>query len=464
MGIDSNNPKKTTSANSIRIKKKGIVSILNFCRQSKNVIFTEPATIEAINRLGFEMSEFNFISLDSFNAGTSDRNLTERLYQRYLNKRQKMIDQTIKMRAVIIDEQKYPVPISAVVRHEQMFLQKQQDQLEQLDDKSNHAFRKLALNRLHDLIHYQNDLDLNQKLKNKFRDIDEVNKLTSEFVSNLRSDAREISREENLPYIADYYKPSSIPQSSSNGQYKIAPSNLKESRKSQFDRIRAAHMQREERTNIVTERKALIDQQNQEYFIRKLQEKDERFKISSEAYRNAFNERLKDKKKMLKHRAKSVKIRKEERIQKKMDDTYESYKLSQMRSEQRMNEINQEKSNKAAIRRFRDEEKTEKIKHSFNANNYRNSMEKKKIKEDTSGVERIKSEEKNVKNEMTGASLRISQRRARLNKAFDQIQSINDQEGLNKIQRIMELNDNQMDELVFSAYQMDNVTPHNRKT
>lgn len=460
MGIDNNNRKKTISSNSARVskEKKPGVSILNFSRQSKNVIFTEPATIEAINRLGFEMSEFNFISPDSFDSGVSNPNLKETLYQRYLNKRQKMIEQTIKMRAIILDEKRYPVQISPVVRHEQMFLRKQQDQLEQLDGKSNYAFRKLALNRLHDLINYQNDLDLNQKLTNKFRDIDEVNKLTSDFISNIRSD--EPPRGEILPNIANNYY--NIPISSS--QKKVAPSNLKESRMSQFERLRAAHYQREEKTNIIAERKALIDQQNQEYCIKKIQEKEERFKISSEAYKNAFNERLKDKKKLLKRRAKSVKIRKEERLQKKMDDTYESYKLSQMKSEQRLNEINQEKLDKAAIKRYKDREKTEKIMHSFNANNYKNSMERKKIKEDASGVERIKNEEKNVKNEMTGASLRISQKRARLNKAFDQIQSINDQEGLNKIQKIMELNDNQMHELVSSAYYINQMAPHNRKT
>lgn len=462
VGIDNQSTTRVAPRNSIRVSKgkKPLVSILNFSRQSKNVVFTEPATIEAINRLGFEMSEFNFISLDSFNCGSADPNLTEKLYQRYLNRRQNMIEQTIKMRASIIDKQKYPIPISPVVKHEQILLQKQQDQLEQLDDKSNYAFRKLALNRLHDLIHYQNDLDLNQKLKNKFRDIDEVNRLTSEFISDIRSNERE---PKNLPNITNYSKQIPSPRNQMKRHQSINPSNLKECRESQFERIRAAHLQREERTNIVIERKALIDQQNQEYFIQKMQEKEERFKISSEAYKNAFNEHLKDKRKMLKRRAKSVKIRKEERIQKQMDDTYESYKLSQMKSEQRLKEINREKSNNAAIKRYKDEEKTIKIKHSFAATNYKNSIEKKNIKEDNSKVEKIKNEEKAVKTEMTGASLRIGIKRARLNKAFDDIQSLHDQKGLNKIQQIMELNDNQMHELVSSAYKINIESPHNRK-
>ena len=65
VGIDNQSTTRVAPRNSIRVSKgkKPLVSILNFSRQSKNVVFTEPATIEAINRLGFEMSEFNFISL-----------------------------------------------------------------------------------------------------------------------------------------------------------------------------------------------------------------------------------------------------------------------------------------------------------------------------------------------------------------------------------------------------------------
>lgn len=466
VGAGNSSSNDVTPHNSIRVfkEKKQNISILNFSRQSQNVIFTEPATIEAIKRLGFEMSEFNFIPLESFDSKTSDSDLTEKFYQRYLAKRQKMIEQTIKMRASIIDEQKYPIPVSPVVRRELMCLKKQQEQLEQIDDKSNFAFRKLALNRLHDLLRYQNDLDQNQRTTDKFRDIDEVNAVTSQFIADIRSNENEKPRNYFLPNINEYnYKPTP-PQNSFRKQPNVAPTNMKETRASQFQKIRSAHFQREERTNIVNERKALIDQKNHEFYTRKIQEKEERFKISSAAYKDAFNDHLRSKRKMLKSRAKSAKIRKEELIQKQMDDTYESYKNSQMKAEQRLIEINHQKACNAAIRKHRDEEKTEKIKHSYSAKNYENEMKRKQIKEDNFGIKKIEEEEKMVKTEKTGANLRISQKRARLNKAFDQLRGIDDYNGLNKIQKIMELNDNQMDELVTTAYSIDRRTPHNRKT
>ena len=115
-----------------------VISILHFNKNSTNVVFTEPETIEALKRLGYNQSEFIYISLVIFiqiqlihsinqkikkfdlNATNSNLNAissskeyrndtlensmknttAKEMYQKFLKRRQVMIDQTIAMMVI----------------------------------------------------------------------------------------------------------------------------------------------------------------------------------------------------------------------------------------------------------------------------------------------------------------------------------------------------------------------------
>ncbi|OHT14212.1 hypothetical protein TRFO_15509 [Tritrichomonas foetus] len=457
-----------------RKKKPRLVSITNFDRQAKCITFTEPETIEAIRRLGYIDSDFNFREVETFKTPATDIQTAAILHQRFLTKRQKMIEKTIKMRISVIDEKKFPEKISPIVRVEEFKLNNYQKQLEKLEENGNLALEKLAIMKLHDLFCYQTNLEKNQMIKERFKDFDQLNQEKNHFVSCVRK--KSFDSNDQLPKISchesnystnsmNHYDYSSnlsgrMGNCNSNG---LSLSNWHDMKCTQINTLKNSFYKHEEKIRTAAERKEMIDQKNHSALCEKIQMREDRFKCSSEITQKMKHDYLENKGKMIKKRAKSVRKKKEDIIERKADSTYFNYLRKRNEAEQKLKQNNIEKANKVLIKKYNHLEKIEKAKHKYEANNYNSERIRKRQKFDTQGAQKLIEEQNYIGKQKTGANIRLRHQRNRLSNAIDNLENIYDFEGIQKVQLLLGVDDDKMNEIVHKAMSMSSVCPHNRK-
>lgn len=123
-------------------------SIENFDRQSQRVYFNEPATLEAIKRLGLKQSDFNYKPMRAFKKPGIDNSLVQLLYDKYEQNREKIINDTSEMRIKVIQERDKPRPIPAFVRKEQLQIQNQKERIQKIEKEGQSVMRRMALRSL----------------------------------------------------------------------------------------------------------------------------------------------------------------------------------------------------------------------------------------------------------------------------------------------------------------------------
>lgn len=83
---------------------KELISIENFNQQSKKVHFTEKVTVESMNRLGYREEDVFYRPLIDFKRPGCDDSVTSLLFNKYENKRQRIIKEITEMREQVLDE------------------------------------------------------------------------------------------------------------------------------------------------------------------------------------------------------------------------------------------------------------------------------------------------------------------------------------------------------------------------
>ena len=231
----------------------------------------------------------------------------------------------------------------------------------------------------------------------------------------------------------------------------------------QAEKLHRAHLAREERTKRVLERRASIERENHAQLAKRIQEKENRFNLSSQNRKRVVNEQLESKGQIYRYRSQSARRRRDDYDDQKQQQTYESYMIQQIRTEERMKEINHQKQYNTTMFKCKQEEHLQKVKHSQNAKNYSDEQYRQQLKNDRVAAQNEQREKEMVKSQMMEANLLMKNRRDKINKAFDELQGFDDDVRMNRIQQLMGYDDQQMRDLISTAAGISQKTPHNRK-
>jgi hypothetical protein len=126
---------------------------VNFAHDSRKVVFTEPDSIEAIRRLGCSFSDFNYRPQDEFRRAHCDDSVTQLLYTRNEQRRQKLIQQALEVREGLIKarQEKKEESESPLIRMHRTALESQAKSLITLQEEKAANLRRLVVQQLRDL-------------------------------------------------------------------------------------------------------------------------------------------------------------------------------------------------------------------------------------------------------------------------------------------------------------------------
>ena len=157
-----------------------LISIENFSRESKNVYFTEKATIEAIKRLGYTTSDLNYRPMCNFKRPGCDESVTKLLFNKYETKRQKIISEISEMRNKILDENtknetsKIQIENSPLLRLEMAQIEKEKSNLSNVQRQREVDLKRIVIAQFRDFFMHQKNLEALQKTLEKTEKITQM--------------------------------------------------------------------------------------------------------------------------------------------------------------------------------------------------------------------------------------------------------------------------------------------------
>lgn len=406
------------------------ISILNFNQNSPNVVFTEPETIEALKRLGYDQSEFNYRPLVSFYSNPINRSINQKInkfdlnatnsnlnaisssneyrkdtlensmkhsaakemYQKYMNRRQEMIDRTIAMRDYLIksDQKNENVRITGNVRKAKLDLDRNISNLEKIKNDDQNRLHKLAVVKMRDLSRDQDNMNKSMRTTERFHEIDEGNLEQTHFVDDLRSRKGFRSNDSTLPTIdRTTYRGTQLLKGTTNGStfnrsYNGYSSNSNvhsqwfTNKLTNLDEMKLNIELHENHLKSVREKKENIEIEKRNANLNSITTKEERNKKYMNELRAQQEEKKQIKHEMMEQRAESARQTREALNQKEMDDTYNSYIQNKERADRVLVEQKNKKFLDTLHRKFQLEEKLQNVRHSYNAMNYNAQIDREK--------------------------------------------------------------------------------------
>lgn len=398
-----------------------IISILNFDRNSADVVFTEPETIEALKILGYDQKEFSYKPLVSFYSDPINQNInskikkfdldatntnfkalnsslqfrdstltenqmkncaSQEMYQKYLNKRQEMIDKTIQMRERIIannSQPKSPGRITANVRKAKMEYDNSFSNLQKIENDNSNRLQKYTFVKMRDISREQDDISKSIRTTERFHEIDFNNTERTHFVDDLRNTRGFRSPESTLPHIdrtsyqgmnllktADFNK-----TLSPTGRSKWFTTQL-----TNMDETIVSMQLHENHLKNVKEKKEMMEFEKKEANLNYIKDKEDRSNRYMQDFLQKRNEKIEMKKKLMKRRAESVRQTRDDLDNRKSENTYNSYIENQRRSNERIADLKNQRFLNTLSRRIELQDKIQKVRHSYNAMNYQQKMER----------------------------------------------------------------------------------------
>lgn len=126
------------------------ISIENFNQKARHVKFTEPATLEALKRLGYIQSEFSYKSRNEFKRRTDDEKILDIISASYEKRRQEMIAKVIAMRQRVIDEDTtHTIRIPGILRREKLRIEQGRNTVAHIEQDTDTRLQKIAFAKLH---------------------------------------------------------------------------------------------------------------------------------------------------------------------------------------------------------------------------------------------------------------------------------------------------------------------------
>ena len=426
------------------------VSILNFDKRAPEVVFTEPATIEALKRLGYSQNEFNFKPISCFYANsTVDNRSTAVVYQRYLSRRESMIDRVISMRKYLIDSEKQEMKISNNVRKAQMDYERSVQTLRNVQDKDRSTLKKLALAKLREMNIVKDDTISFQKNTVKFHDIDTYNNERQRFVDELRMTSGYRYQQSTLPSINTY--------TARNFQASVSSRRPTDSTwltngLNRFDKTRLNASLNADHVQNVRDRKAMIEREKLEATINYIQTKDERSDRWKGIVQDNQYQRIEARRNLMKKRAKSARITRDTIIENDAQRTYEAYCDARDSAKIRIQNLKEQQMERTLKRKLALEDKLTDMRHSFNANTHNRQVEMDKLIESNQGMDEFRKYEKEVNNMQRLEKLDFANAKYKLNQELNKLKDPEtDKEGLARIAKAIGISKREMDDIVLEA-------------
>lgn len=425
------------------------VSILNFNKNSANVVFTEPETIEALKRLGYDQSEFNYRPLVSFYSNSINKGINQKInkfdlnatnsnlnaisssneyrkdtlenamkhsaakemYQKFLKRRQEMIDRTIAMRSYLIKSEEQddkPKPkITGNVRKAKIDLDNDIENYEKAKKDGRDRLKKLALVKMRDLSRDQDNMNKSMRTQERFHEIDEGNLEQTHFVDDLRSSKGFRSKDSTLPPIdRTSYRGTQLLNSPTNrstlnrsyGGYTTMHSQWFTSKLNTLDEMKLNIELHENHLKSVLEKKQSIEDEKKMTNLTNISTKEEKNSKYMNELRAKQEEKKKAKRQLMEQRAESVRQNRETIDKQVMDSTYNNYIQNRERADRVLTERKNEKFYNTLQRKIQLEEKLQNVRHSYNAMNYNAQIEreqKAQVDESLTSIYRNKSNQVN---------------------------------------------------------------------
>ena len=473
--------------------KPEFIGIENFDRKSRNVRFTEAATLEALKRLGYVQSEFNFKARRDFAKHTDDEKVIDLIAARFERKRNEMIEKVVQMRKRVLEEKEKEKPMPPILRREKMRIENEKLWITQIEKETQATLKKLALAKFRTIAKREMDAAKSARTIQRFKEIDEAHGKTMR-IAKERSSMPMQSRkppeterpidyidealaahlkraEEHLESVRSKWKATAAARQRQIANARERSTKLDEEKQAKLAKSREAeeerfatwtekhikHMQQiadDARTRSCTdalEKRAEREKEAKEKALKELTEREQRHTTQIETCERTLRQKLADRAKQIKERAATARTNKEaidaktlEQRRKQLEDDANAYLERQTRLQRK--EALHQMNRKCEL-----DERVENAKHILASAHYLAEMKAKELQEDMSAAEGIAKEGAALATQKTGAKLRFKHAKKRLNRELNAMESLNDTEHVQRIQAILNLSDDDMSKLLALA-------------
>lgn len=257
---------------------KPLISLENFNQQSEDVTITEPESIEALKRIGYNAADLNFKPLIKFKRPGCDDTVTQLLFKKNQQKRENVFKQALEIRSKIFEEKKDPPQETAIIRKTKQQIQQDKESISHMQNDQNSSLRKLVLMQLRQLFITQQHQSAVEKTNSRIQAIEEEQKIR---ITKLR--ARPLSPSKSPQLIDTPPKSPTLPYIDAS-QERIAKMRKEEAEKRQ-ERI----LKMENHLQSVAQRSEKLLQQQTEARERKINSEMDRFTKWEQSRAEALN-------------------------------------------------------------------------------------------------------------------------------------------------------------------------------
>ncbi|EAY07649.1 hypothetical protein TVAG_430130 [Trichomonas vaginalis G3] len=111
----------------------------------------EPASLEAMRRLGISLNELNARNPQTFAKAGCDDTVTQFFYKKFEENRKSLIDQIKQKRQEVLNEKSDNRVVSADVRRDKIFIEKDKMLIQQQEQKTNNILKHMFMKRLREI-------------------------------------------------------------------------------------------------------------------------------------------------------------------------------------------------------------------------------------------------------------------------------------------------------------------------
>ena len=468
------------------------ISIETFDRSAEEITINEPASLEAMRRLGIRPFELVYKTPQSFVKTGCDDSVTKYFHKKWEEQRNLLIEQVIEKRNEVINEKATPKKESAEVRRELIMIDFDKKRLQQIDRKGEDTLRHMFMKHLREI---QRQKLAQQAYNRSIQRANEIQRQQTERLMTARIAANNFvfKSREIKPEQATFREPTEDPVEM---RRKAIRDELAKQRREQW-------IEKEKQIQSARQRSQEILEQKINSARQTIQRDDQRFSAWKEKNQQAAINKTVPKIRSYEEVSKVLKQREEDRRtqilneiqtremrfdgnrnriaeetkqkyqnisrqeQEKMDRVVQARlqmeKEAQLKREQYLKESQMMQKN-AEMARTRDmlkvaekicerDDKLAQAQRRRLAIEYEQIRAKQQTEEDKRMALQAQQERQKVTAMKTGAQLRLQQRKERLERELNKLHSVEDTRTLNNIRNILEISEDEMQNMISSSLQ-----------
>lgn len=471
--------------------EQAIISLENFDRESQCVHINEKASVEALLRIGCNISDLNYKPKVKFIRPGCDNTVTNLLYNRYEQRRQKIIQDALEMRLKVLEEKNNLPKQTPFVRITMKNVEKERKNLKELMLDTSARLRKIVLIQLRELFSRQVHQDAVERTNIRISKIEEDQKERTKVLHQ-----RQIPKNNPQEFIPP---PPPLPHIDLHMERLIQKRKEEAEKRKEYNRIKdeaykAAHERAEEHHNKTKEEVEKKINNKLERFMKWQASKNELMNKRMEQYKSRSqhesdimdkNNKMEEekRKKLLDHiayketRAATVLDTARTNTQSKINEIknrmasrmlYCNSELERQREQREImrkqieerdadkeRKINQHKAelSLALLQRKLDrDEKTENILRQYNANNYAkySSMLMTQQAEENE-LNKLSEEQRQIQSKKFYKEKEFTEVKNKLVSEFATMDSLDDIKALKRIRKLLDMTEDEMNDLIELA-------------